>query len=159
MTDIKNNFRIATGKQLIKAVTGALKSKELTRNENITCQVGAWGDDFPHLHFDIKMPNDVTARFNIEMSDDYTDYGKQSLMVGGYCRTRILPYVGVISIDFSKQGWALKTADAKDIKDIDLLNKQLKDIFDGLYVMDYEDDYGSYETTEYSLKPKVKPKK
>lgn len=149
MLTAKPKFRAATGKQLIKAINKAIKTKELN-NGSVDCAFGAYNEDFPHLRFAITLENGSTANFDIETSNDYEDWGKMQ-KGEGYCRQRAIKYVKIINIEYSMNRELLKLVDGDKIRDADLLNKHLKGIFDGMRVFDYEDKHGSYEDTYYDF--------
>ena len=149
--DTKPKLRAATGKQLIKAVKSSIKNKRLIKGR-VDCVIGAYGEEFPHLWLSIELPNDAMAYFNIETSNNYDDYGKCEVD-GGYCRTRAIKYVKVIDIKFTKKNCHLEIVrEAEQVKDIKLLDACLKEIFDGMLVLDYEDYHGSYERTVNRLR-------
>lgn len=147
MTATTPKFRAATGKQLIKAINKAIKAETLN-NSTVECHIGAWGEDFPHLRFNVEMPNKVNAHFDIEMDDDYEDYGKAESSDGSKCRTRVVKYKEIIDIEYTDSiGRSVKTVKGKSIKDSDLLNKHLKEIFNDMRVYDYEDEHGYHDET------------
>lgn len=147
MTDTKIRFRAATGKQLIKAVDSAIKSKAL-KNSVISCYIGAWGEDFPHLRFKVELPNNTSAGFDIEMGNDYDDFGYYESSDGSKCRTRVVKYKTIIDIDYyDSDGQFIKAVKNDAIKDNELLNKHLKQLFNDMRIYDYEDEHGSYEET------------
>ena len=147
MTATTPKFRAATGKQLIKAVDQAIKTKTLN-NSTVDCCIGGWGEDFPHLRFKVEIPNKAIAHFDIAMDDEYESSGKVQGNDGSTCRTCIVKYKEIINIEYTdSKGRSIKTVEGKSIKDSDLLNKHLKEIFNNMRIYDYEDEHGYHDET------------
>lgn len=131
-------LKTATGKQLIKAINQALKSRALN-NSKADCVIGAWGEDFPHLRFDLELESGVTASFDIEMAEGRFDTGRNYSSEGCYTRTRDMHYKQLLTIEYALNGHAPTTVKGDDIKDSVLVNKRLKELFNGMLIQDDEE--------------------
>ena len=118
---------------------------------DLSCVVGAYGEDFPHLRFSVDTPQGLRAAFDIEM-ECAGDYGNIQNSDGDYSRLREMEYKGLICIDYSQNGQYVKSVEKEAIKDFQLLDSHLKDIFNGLRVTTYMDENRYYEGESYRLR-------
>lgn len=147
-----NQPKKLTGKQLISALKKAVKSK-IIHNSDFSCVLGSWGDDFPTMRFKLALSDDKYARFDVEMTEVSGEgHCKIYNMNGDSKELDVVNVVKVSRILFEEDDvWANTIVKREEVKDIELLEKYLKEIFNGLCITTNEVD-GEYEGETYSLR-------